>query len=137
MSASADEAVDRAIAAGAVSRELPFVRRELVAALTAPYADDGAAAVGIAKRLTNFYAGQKHATPTLVSEAVNAGQRLYSTNVFQDMKVTWGTYRNQRGHSDDVPGCFRCHDDEHKAADGRLVRQDCELCHKEPQAQRP
>jgi hypothetical protein len=131
MSASAAETVDRAIAAGEVSRELPFVRRELVAALTAPYADDGAAAAGIATRLTNFYAGRKQATPALVTKAVNAGQRLYGTNVFHDMKVSWGTYRNQRGHSDEVPGCFRCHDDEHKAADGRLVRQDCELCHKE------
>ncbi|MEP6915491.1 MAG: NapC/NirT family cytochrome c, partial [Acidobacteriota bacterium] len=48
MSASAEEAVDRAIAGGAVSRELPFERRELVAALTAASPDDGAAATGIA-----------------------------------------------------------------------------------------
>jgi hypothetical protein len=131
MSASAAETVDRAIAAGEVSRELPFVRRELVAALTATYPDDGAAAAGIATRLTNFYAGQRRATPVLVTQAVNTGRRLYGTNVFHDMHVTWGTYRNQRGHSDEVPGCFRCHDDEHKASDGRAVRQDCELCHKE------
>jgi hypothetical protein len=131
MSASAEQAVDRAIAAGEVSRELPFVRRELVAALAVAYPDDGAAAAGIAARLTNFYQGQKKATPVLVTGAVNVGQRLYRGNVFSDMRVTWGTYRNQRGHSDDVPGCFRCHDDEHKASDGRLVRQDCELCHKE------
>jgi hypothetical protein len=31
----------------------------------------------------------------------------------------------------DSPGCFRCHDDEHKASDGRVIKQDCELCHKE------
>lgn len=131
MSASAEETVDRAIAAGDVSRDLPFVRRELVAALTAAYPDDTAATAGIADRLTSFYNGQKKATPALVTGAVNAGQRLYRANVFPDMKITWGTYRNQRGHSEDVPGCFRCHDDEHKASDGRLVRQDCELCHKE------
>lgn len=131
MSASAEQAVDRAIAAGEVTRELPFVRRELVAALTAAYPDDGAAATGISRRLTDFYAGQKKATPVLVAGAVSAGQRLYRVNVFSDMKITWGTYRNQRGHTGDVPGCFRCHDDEHKAADGRPVRQDCELCHKE------
>jgi hypothetical protein len=44
------------------------------------------------------------------------------------MNVTWGTYPNQLGHVD-APGCFRCHDDEHKAADGSVIRQDCELCH--------
>jgi hypothetical protein len=44
--------------------------------------------------------------------------------------VTWGTYPNHIGHVDS-PGCFRCHTDEHKAKDGSVIRQDCELCHKE------
>jgi hypothetical protein len=44
------------------------------------------------------------------------------------MNVTWGTYRNNIGHVD-TPGCFRCHDDNHKAADGAVITQDCELCH--------
>jgi NapC/NirT cytochrome c family, N-terminal region len=131
MSASAGQSVDRAIASEAVSRTLPFVRRELVAALSAPYPDEDAALAGIASRLTTFYQGRPKANPALVTAAIGAGQRLFRTNVFPEMKVTWGTYRNQLGHSDDVPGCFRCHDDEHKASDGRLVRQDCELCHKE------
>jgi hypothetical protein len=131
MSASADQAVDRAITAGEVSRELPYVRRELIAALSAPYSDENAAIAGIADRLTRFYAAEKKAPPALVTAAVNSGQRLFRLNVFPEMKVTWGTYRNQLGHTGDVPGCFRCHDDEHKASDGRLVRQDCELCHKE------
>jgi hypothetical protein len=44
------------------------------------------------------------------------------------MKVQWGTYPNNIGHAD-FPGCFRCHDDRHKAADGRLIKQDCDACH--------
>lgn len=131
MAASAEEAVDRAIASESVSRKLPFVRRELVAALGVSYPDENTALAGIASRLTSFYQGRRSANPALVTAAIDAGQRLFRTNVFPEMKVTWGTYRNQLGHSDDVPGCFRCHDDEHKASDGRLVRQDCELCHKE------
>lgn len=131
MAASAEEAVDRAIASESVSRKLPFVRRELVAALGASYPDENTALAGIASRLTSFYQGQRSANPALVTAAIDTGQRLFRTNVFPEMKVTWGTYRNQLGHSGEVPGCFRCHDDEHKASDGRLVRQDCELCHKE------
>ena len=46
------------------------------------------------------------------------------------MKVTWGTYPNHLGHID-TPGCFRCHDDEHTTKDGSVIRQDCEMCHKE------
>jgi hypothetical protein len=44
------------------------------------------------------------------------------------MKVTWGVYPNNIGHTD-FPGCFRCHDDAHTSADGRKVSQDCNSCH--------
>ena len=57
-----------------------------------------------------------------------AAQRLYARNVFPKMNVTWGTHINNLGHTD-FPGCFRCHDDEHKTADGRVIKQDCETCH--------
>jgi hypothetical protein len=62
---------------------------------------------------------------------VTVAQDVWSRNVFPAMNVTWGTYVNQLGHVDG-PGCFRCHDDNHKAADGRVIRQDCELCHAMP-----
>jgi hypothetical protein len=48
--------------------------------------------------------------------------------VFPQMNVTWGTYPNHIGHMD-APGCFRCHDDLHKTKDGRVIKQDCTLCH--------
>ena len=35
---------------------------------------------------------------------------------------------NNIGHEDFL-GCFRCHDDNHKSADGRVISQDCETCH--------
>jgi hypothetical protein len=44
------------------------------------------------------------------------------------MNVTWGTHPDNLGHTD-APGCFRCHDDQHKSAEGRVIRQDCDLCH--------
>jgi hypothetical protein len=53
---------------------------------------------------------------------------LYRRNVFPRMNVTWGTYGNNIGHTD-APGCFRCHDDNHKSKEGAVIRQDCELCH--------
>jgi len=48
------------------------------------------------------------------------------------MNVTWGTYRNDIGHVDS-PGCFRCHDDSHQTTDGKVIAQDCELCHSIPE----
>jgi cytochrome c553 len=29
----------------------------------------------------------------------------------------------------DFPGCFRCHDGSHIAADGKTIAQDCNSCH--------
>jgi len=44
------------------------------------------------------------------------------------MKVDWRTHPNNIGHLY-FPGCFRCHDDEHVSADGKVVRKDCDICH--------
>ena len=53
---------------------------------------------------------------------------IYLRNVFPEMKIAWGTYPDNIGH-EDFPGCFRCHDDKHKSADGKVINQDCEACH--------
>jgi hypothetical protein len=53
---------------------------------------------------------------------------IYDGNVFPAMGVTWGTYPNNLGHMV-FPGCFRCHDGNHKSKDGQVVTQDCNNCH--------
>ena len=53
---------------------------------------------------------------------------IYNRNIFPDMKVTWGRYPMNIGHTD-FPGCFRCHDDSHKSTEGKTVTQDCGACH--------
>ncbi len=128
-SATAERAVDRAIGAGEISRTLPFVRKEMVAALKAEYSSEAAALPAIAQRLAQFYASRDSALAPEVARAVSAAQRLYQTNVFPEMKITWGTHTSQLGHVD-TAGCFRCHDAEHKSRQGKEVSQDCELCHK-------
>lgn len=127
-SATAERAVDRAIAAGEIDRAVPFVRQQTVAALKAEYDSEAAAVAAIEKRLTDFYAARGKSPQ--VAAAIAAAQRLYRINVFPEMKVTWGTHLPQIGHFD-APGCFRCHDDEKKTREGKLVRQDCDLCHRE------
>jgi len=126
--ATPERAVDAAMAQGRLPRELPFARREAVAAVRAEYADRAAALAAIAQRLEAFYRERGGADARLVQRAIAASQDAWARNVFPAMKVTWGTYPGHLGHLD-APGCFRCHDDEHKAADGSVIRQDCELCH--------
>ena len=126
--ATPERAVDAAIAQGSIQRALPFVRREAVAAVGTEYANRSAALEEIARRLTEFYAGRDDADARLVERAVAGTQDVWARNVFPAMNVRWGTYPNHLGHVD-APGCFRCHDGEHVAADGSVIRQDCELCH--------
>jgi hypothetical protein len=123
-----ERAVNAAIAEGRIPRELPFVRREAVNAVREPYSNRDAALREIERRLTRFYAERGNVEPALVRRAVAATQDVWSTNVFPSMRVTWGTYPNHIGHIDS-PGCSRCHDDSHKTADGKVISQDCELCH--------
>jgi hypothetical protein len=128
MSFTPERAIDGAIAGGRIPRTLPFVRREAVAAVSGDYADGDAALAAIAKRLNEFYAGRGGTDAALVRQAIASTQDVWSRNVFPRMRVTFGTYPNHLGHVD-TPGCFRCHDDSHKSADGRVVAQECELCH--------
>lgn len=126
--ATPERAIDAAIAQSRLPRELPFARREAVAAVGGAYSDRAAALAGIARRLREFYAARADTDTRLMERAVASAQDVWSRNVFPAMNVRWGTYPNQLGHVD-APGCFRCHDDEHKASDGSVIRQDCELCH--------
>ena len=125
---TAERAVDTAIGQGRIPRALAFVRREAVAAVSEEYTDGAAALEAIAKRLDGFYAARAGTAATLVKQAIGSTQEVWSRNVFPAMNVKWGTYPNHLGHVD-TPGCFRCHDDSHKAKDGSVIRQDCELCH--------
>ena len=66
-----------------------------------------------------------------LEEIRNAGRALVEIlqrNVFPEMKIAWGTYPNNIGHTYS-PGCFRCHDDGHADAAGKTIPQDCNSCH--------
>jgi hypothetical protein len=125
---TAARAIDEAIAEGLIPKELPYVRREAVAAVSATYRDANAAMTDIASHLRAFYRTQPAIDAALVDRALAGARNVWSGNVFPGMKVTWGTYPSHIGHVDS-PGCFRCHDEEHQAKDGKTIGQDCETCH--------
>ena len=127
-----ERAVDRALAEGRISPELPFVRKKAVEILRADYPDRETAGRRIVEALGAFYAGSYPAVygarRGLVDVAAAQLKEIYLRNVFPEMKVAWGTYPNNIGH-EDFAGCFRCHDDKHKSADGKVISQDCTACH--------
>lgn len=127
-----ERAVDEALAKGLIPRTLPFARREVLAALQDIDGERVAVEQRIAERLTTSYAqlpGVAQTSGPQIAQAIDAAQRMYAGNVFPSMNVRWGTYPTNLGHTDS-PGCFRCHDDLHKAKTGAVLTQDCEMCHK-------
>ena len=132
IAATPERAVNELMARGDIPQSLPFAHREAVKALKASYPTDDAAEQGISRSLRDFYRSQSNDVYMTrrqdVEKAVQAALAIYRRNVFPDMKVQFGTYPNNIGHMD-FPGCFRCHDDNHKTSDGKKIGQDCDTCH--------
>ena len=125
-----EQAVDAAIAAGRIDRGLPFVRREGVRLMKASYPTGDDASRMIDGDLRKFYTAHGGAADAQVTGAVAALQEIYRRNVFPEMKVTFGTYPDNLGHTTSS-GCFRCHDGSLVAKDGTSISSDCEYCHKQ------
>jgi hypothetical protein len=125
-------AMDKALALGDIPVTLPYIKKKALELLKVDYATSADAAAKLPAGLASFY---QQNYPDLyirrsddIRQAGRAVLAIYNRNVFPDLKVTWGTYPNNLGHMD-FPGCFRCHDGSHIAADGKTIAQDCNSCH--------
>jgi len=127
-----ERGLDRALLAGSISPQLPFVRKQSLEILKKHYATTAEAASQIPAAIENYY---RQTYPAIYLQRRGEIQRsaqevlaVFNRNVFPEMRVDWGTYPNNSGHTD-YPGCFRCHDDQHLTAGGQKISQDCGSCH--------
>jgi|SRR5436190_1164361 len=120
-----NDAVDLAMAAGRIDPAIPLVKSNVVAALTGVYSTEEDALQKITSVLKGKYPNHPK-TGALIDEV----RRLYQANFFPEMKADWRAYPNNIGHKE-WPGCFRCHDGLHKAADSKrkIPASDCNSCH--------
>ncbi|MBI5395122.1 MAG: NapC/NirT family cytochrome c [Verrucomicrobia bacterium] len=120
-----DVEVDLAMALGKIDRALPFVKKNCVAVLTQSYTAEAEAMQKIATTLS-----QKYPDDPRVRPVIDEVQRIYRQNFFPEMKVNWKVYHDNIGHRN-WAGCFRCHDGQHKTADGKktIKANDCNACH--------
>jgi nitrate/TMAO reductase-like tetraheme cytochrome c subunit len=129
---TAEDAVDESMAIGTPSADLPFVHKQGLQLIKAKYSTQGEASTKIQTGLEDFYRTQYPTVWTAqhdqVEKAAQTLVTIYKQNVFPDMKVTWGTYPNNIGHTN-FPGCFRCHDGNHTSKDGKTITNDCAACH--------
>jgi nitrate/TMAO reductase-like tetraheme cytochrome c subunit len=110
---------------GRIDPTLPFIKSNALAVLTRPYTNTTQALEGIATSLAQRYGQGPRVAPT-----IKAVQQIYQDNFFPEMKANWQVYPDNIGHKD-WPGCFRCHDGDHKTPDGKrsIKANDCNTCH--------
>lgn len=126
-------ALDQALSSGRLPTTLPSLKKIAMKLLQAEYASHEDAAQKIPAGLREAYQ-KDHAdvASTRAEEIAAAGLvlvDLHNRNVYPDLKVTWGTYPDNIGHTDSK-GCFRCHGGDHKTADGKkLIPNNCFTCH--------
>jgi hypothetical protein len=128
-----EQAVDKAMGMGRISPTLPFVKKTPIELLRASYSSNNEASRMIPAGLAHFHAQNNPSVSSERSKDIAAAgaeiAAIYNRNVFPELKVTWGTYPNNLGHTD-FPGCFRCHDGSHSTSDKNVtITQDCSTCH--------
>ncbi len=121
------DAVDRAIAAGLISRQLPFIKKWGVEVLrmerVRPSAEQN-----IHDTLTKRYedAGllDDRSRP-LVEGAAKQLAKIWLRNIFPERAQLWDVYPDLKSHR----GCFRCHDGNHVDGEGQVLTNRCDACH--------
>jgi nitrate/TMAO reductase-like tetraheme cytochrome c subunit len=124
-------AVNLAMSLGRIDQSLPFIKSNAVYALTLTYTNETQALQRIATSLAESYPPEKlPALQASVKTTIATVQQIYQENFFPEMKASWKAYPDNIGHKD-WPGCFRCHDGDHKTADGikSIKANDCNSCH--------
>ena len=122
---SPNDAVNMALALGKIDRGLRYIKTNALFALTRHYTNQTQALKSIATHLAYQYPNDSR-----IHGAIDVVQQIYTNNFFPEMKASWQKYPENIGHKD-WPGCFRCHDGQHKSADGKrtIKANDCNACH--------
>lgn len=120
-----NDSVDLAMSLGQIDTSLPWVKSNVVVALTQTYDSESQALEKISNTLRTAYPSNPK-----VDTLVAAVHEIYTNNFFPEMKADWRAYPDNIGHKD-FAGCFRCHDGQHKSNTSKkmIPASDCNSCH--------
>ena len=127
-----DVAVDQGFASGRLDPSLPYLKKQAVEILSKSYDTTPQAIAGISSGLADFYSKNYPDAYAQKRQSINAAiaevQRIFQTYFFPEMKTDWQTHPNNIGHLY-FSGCFRCHDGDHVSKDGKVITNNCNVCH--------
>lgn len=125
-----DEMVNRALAAETLDQRLPSIKQRSVKALDSDYENTAKAVAAIQSSIKERYPTEADGdiNPATVEQAITVLTSMFTGTNFPEHNVNWRTYPNHIGHRS-FPGCFRCHEEEHRTEEGNTIDSDCNLCH--------
>lgn len=125
-------AINNAITAGFIPKELPDVKYMAMEVMNMEYPTEDSAMAGIKAAMYEYYSMMYEdlysSDLALIDKAIKGIQDEFKKNIFPEMKVNWNVYPNHIGHLE-FNGCFRCHNDRHSTRQGKVIPIDCNLCH--------
>ena len=129
---SPNNAVDQSLADGKLDISIPFLKSKAVETLSRSYTTTEEAVASIKSDLDEYYRTTYPAVYAekrlLIDSAITEVQRIYQTYFFPEMKTDWSSHGNNIGHFN-AQGCFRCHDGQHFSPEGKVIRNECNICH--------
>jgi hypothetical protein len=125
-------AVNEAIVLGDISRDLPFVRRNGLELLNAPYENHAEAEEAIRSALTAFYwetyPDRADQFSSEIDRAADTLVDIYVHNFFPEMETDYRAHLNNLSHFVNE-GCFRCHGSDKVDESGNSITKECDSCH--------
>jgi len=128
------DTVDKLMASGLVSSDIPEIRRQAIEVYGSIFdtQDAGIKRIGSLDSFYETYYPDYYArNRQKVETAILALQEAYRSSVYPEQKSDWASHPSNVGH-ENSPGCFRCHDGKHLSTDGKGIRLECNLCHSIP-----
>jgi hypothetical protein len=117
---------------GSISRDLPFVRRNGLELLNAPYETQDEAEEAIRSALTAFYwetyPDRADELSDDIERAADTLVDIYANNFFPEMETDYRAHLNNLSHFVNE-GCFRCHGSDKVDESGNTITKDCDSCH--------
>ncbi len=125
-------AMNLELSKGAISADLPFIRKIGLDLLNAPYETSHEARAGITSGLLDFYLtdynSEFDALRADIEQADDVLHDIYSANFFPEMKTDYRARNNDLSHFVDE-GCFRCHFSDLETETGEKISASCDSCH--------
>lgn len=127
-----DKMVNLYLSSGEIDESLPYIKSVSVQALEKKYYNKQEAYGLINDYIENFYSTNypeiASSKKNEIDKSISFVKKIYERNYFPEMNVSWRRFPNNIGHVYSL-GCFRCHDGKHFSSEGKMISNDCNICH--------